>query len=170
MCRVELPPRYWQAETPERSGDMIRAGLAITVLAMSAVGALAQVSGDLLRCRAMTDEQRRLACYDAILVPSASPLSKYEVVPLEELRSYALSYRGRLIETEGWLVPGESYLFLGEGLGDAAPIPIDANNLTRRARETLLEQCGEGCRAKVQGVVRPVNFTTGVVADSVIAP
>jgi hypothetical protein len=151
---------------------MRRAGLGFAVLTIGALGAQAQDGdgSDLLRCRAIPDEQRRLACYDAIIVPSASPLSKYEVVPLEELRSYALSYRGRLIETEGWLKPGETYLFLGKDADDPAPMPVDAANLTRHARETLLEQCGEGCRAKVQGVVRPVNFTTGIVADSVIAP
>ena len=149
---------------------MTRAGLALAVLATGVLGAQAQDASDLLRCRAVADDERRLACYDAIIVPAASPLSKYEVVPLEELRSYALTYRGRLIETEGWLKPGKTYLFLGEDADDPAPIPVDAANLTRRARDTLLEQCGEGCRATVQGEVRPVNFTTGIVADSVIAP
>ena len=149
---------------------MRRAGLALAVLTIGAVGARAQDASDLLRCRSIADEERRLTCYDAITIPSASPLSKYEVVPLEELRSYALTYRGRLIETEGWLKPGKTYLFLGQDAGDPNPVAVDAANLTRRAREALLEQCGEGCRAKVQGAVRPVNFTTGIVADSVIAP
>ena len=49
------------------------------------------------------------------------------------------------------------------------PIPVDFDSLARRDREAFLEACGEGCEATVQGRVRPVNFTTGIVADTLIA-
>jgi hypothetical protein len=40
--------------------------------------------------------------------------------------------------------------------------------LPRHERETFLEKCGSGCDATVQGRVRPVAFTTGIVADAII--
>ena len=131
-------------------------------------GAHAQQSSEILLCRGILDNNRRLACYDGIPLLSSSPLSKYETVPLEELKPYALSYRGRLVETSGWLAPGGRYFFLGLGAADPNQLPIDAGNLSRHARESLLERCGSACQVTIQGSVRPVNFTTGIVADSVI--
>jgi hypothetical protein len=143
--------------------------LAPALLVFVAASGQAQEAGEIVRCRAIADDDRRLACYDAIATSAGSPLSKYEVVTLDELKEYALSYRGKLVETTGWLTPGGSYLFLGLDKDDARPMPVDAENLERRARETLLERCGEGCEATIQGRVRPVNFTTGIVADALIA-
>lgn len=145
-------------------------GAALALLLIAGGTASAQEAGEIARCRAIADDERRLECYDAIPVARASPLSKYEVVTLEEFKEFALSYRGRLIETTGFLRPGASYFFLGLDADDATAIPIDPENLDRRARETLLERCGDGCEATVQGRVRPVNFTTGIVADAVIVP
>jgi hypothetical protein len=142
---------------------------ALALLVFIATSAQAQETSEIVRCRAIADNDRRLACYDAIPTRSGSLLSKYEAVSLDELKDFALTYRGRLVEVTGWLTPGSSYLFLGLDKDDARPMPIDAENLERRARETLLERCGEGCEATIQGRVRPVNFTTGIMADMVIA-
>lgn len=131
-------------------------------------GAWAQTREDMERCRAIENDARRLSCYDAIRLSPGPPRAKYETVPLEELRSFALSYRGQLVEVTGWLVPGEEFLFLGVDETDEAPIPIDFENIPRRQREAFLEECGEACPAAVQGRVRPVNFTTGIVADALI--
>jgi hypothetical protein len=130
--------------------------------------AAAQQNSEIVHCRGIADDERRLACYDGIPVLSGSPLSKYENVPLDELKPYALSYRGRLVETSGWLKPGGRYFFLGIDAADADPLPIDAGNLSRQTRESLVERCGDACEATIQGSVRPVNFTTGIVADSII--
>lgn len=149
--------------------DRIATCAALAVLIASAGIACAQEASEIIRCRAIADNERRLECYDRIPVARASPLNKYENVALEEFKEFALSYRGRLIETTGFLRPGASYFSLGLDADDATPIPIDPENLQRRAREVLLERCGDGCEATVQGRVRPVNFTTGIVADAVIA-
>jgi len=128
----------------------------------------AQTLEDMQRCRAISDEARRLNCYDAIeLAPG--PRSKYEKVDLAELKGFALSYRGQLVEVTGWVKPSAELFFLGLDEADARPVPIDFDSLPRRDRQAFLDACGEGCEATVQGRVRPVNFTTGIVADSLIA-
>jgi hypothetical protein len=124
---------------------------------------LAQEANEIVRCRTVADDEQRLACYDAIPAARPSPLRKYELVPLDELKEFALSYRGRLVETTGYLRPGGGYLLLGLDSADATPMPVDSDSLPRRERETLLERCGSGCEATVQGRVRPVNFTTGIL-------
>jgi hypothetical protein len=128
----------------------------------------AQTLEDMQRCRAISDEARRLNCYDAIeLAPG--PRSKYEKVDLAELKGFALSSRGQLVEVTGWVKPSAELFFLGLDEADARPVPIDFDSLPRRDRQAFLDACGEGCEATVQGRVRPVNFTTGIVADSLIA-
>ena len=128
----------------------------------------AQTLEDMQRCRAVSDETRRLGCYDAIeLAPG--PRSKYEKVDLAELKGFALSYRGQLVEVTGWIKPGAELFFLGLDEADARPIPVDFDSLPRRDRQAFLDACGAGCEATVQGRVRPVNFTTGIVADTLIA-
>jgi hypothetical protein len=133
-----------------------------------AASAHAQTREDILRCREIVDTERRLACYDTIEL-SGSPRSKYEVVDLSELKGFALSYRGHLVEVQGWIQPGGDLLLLGVDQADQSTIPIDFQALPRRDREAFLQACGEGCEATVQGRVRPVNFTTGIVADALIA-
>jgi hypothetical protein len=129
----------------------------------------AQTREDMERCRAIEHDMRRLACYDAIRLSPGPPRSKYEAVPLDELKSFALSYRGQLVEVTGWLTPGDDFFFLGVDQADEDPIPIDFEAMPRQARQVFLADCGEGCAAEVQGRVRPVNFTTGIVADALIA-
>jgi hypothetical protein len=142
-------------------------GLAFLGLLWTAV-AVAQNREDMQLCRAIPDDSKRLACYDAIeLAPGPRP--KYEVVDLSDLKSYALSYRGQLVEVSGWVKPGAELFFLGTDAADASPIPIDFNSLGRRYRQAFVSACGEGCQATVQGRVMPVNFTTGIVADGLIA-
>lgn len=131
--------------------------------------AAAQTREDMERCRAILDDSRRLACYDAISIDTGGPLSKYETVSLEDLLSYALSYRGQLVEVSGWIEPGRDFLFMSTEEGASRSLPIDDRNIGRRDRQAFLDQCGKGCAATVQGRVRPVNFTTGIVADTLIA-
>jgi hypothetical protein len=133
-----------------------------------ASSAPAQTREEMERCRAIENDARRLACYDDIRLSPGPPRSKYEALPLEELKSYALSYRGQLVEVVGWLTPGEDFLFLGVDETDEHPIPIEFEGIPRRDRREFLDACGEGCDAAVQGRVRPVNFTTGIVADALI--
>jgi hypothetical protein len=142
-------------------------GLVLLALFWGAA-AEAQNREDMQLCRAISDEAKRLACYDAIeLAPGPRP--KYEVVDLSDLKSYALSYRGQLVEVSGWIKPGAELFFLGTDAADARSVPIDFASLDRRARQTFLSACGDGCQATVQGRVTPVNFTTGIVADALIA-
>src|SRR3954464_4532531 len=90
----------------------------------------AQTLDDMLRCRAISDGTRRLACYDAIEVAPA-PKPKYEKVDLSDLKNYALSYRGELVEVSGWVKPGPELFFLGADQSDTHPIPIDFELLAR---------------------------------------
>src|SRR6266404_1174932 len=141
-------------------------GLLLLGLACCAM-AQAQSLEDMQLCRAISDEARRLACYDAIeLAPAARP--KYAVVDLTDLKDYALSYRGQLVEVSGWLKPGAELFFRGTDQSDAHPIPIDFGALSRRDKQVFLNACGDGCEATVQGRVKPVNFTTGIVADTLV--
>jgi hypothetical protein len=130
--------------------------------------ALAQTRTDMERCRAITDNAARLNCYDAIPLSPDASLSKYEVVDLADLKSFALSYRGDLVEVTGWIRPGGEAMELGSDAADKSPVPVDIGSLARRDRQAFLDTCGEGCRATVQGRVSPVNFTTGIVADALI--
>jgi hypothetical protein len=139
------------------------------VLALGpAEAAHGQTREEMERCRAIEDETRRLACYDAIQLAPSGPISKYEAVSLEELKEFALSYRGHLVEVEGWIKLDDRLLLLGVDAGDERPVPVDFELLPRRDREMIVEQCGTGCEATVRGRVRPVNFTTGIVADVII--
>ena len=144
--------------------------LITTLLGASLLGAgvAAQTLEDMQRCRAITNEARRLACYDAIQVTSA-PKPKYTPVEFAELKNFALSYRGDLVEVSGWIKPGAELFFLGVDVADERPMPVDVDSLPRRERQAFLNACGEGCKATVQGRVSPVNFTTGIVADSIVA-
>ena len=139
------------------------------VLGVAVCGvAAAQTREDMLRCRSISDEARRLACYDAVEL-SGNPRRKYDIVDLTELKSFALSYRGQLVEVRGWVEPAAALLFLGVDEADQTPLPVDFKAISRRDQEAFLEACGTGCEATVQGRVRPVNFTTGIVADTLIA-
>jgi hypothetical protein len=143
--------------------------LAIAFAAAWTTGADAQTRREMEVCRSISDEGRRLACYDAIELLGATR-RKYEILDLSELKSFALSYRGNLVEVGGWIEPGEEgLLFLGVDQADPEPMPVDFEQLSRRDREDFLEACGGGCEATVQGRVRPLNFTTGIVADALIA-
>jgi len=139
-----------------------------TLAAAWAGAAGAQTREDMERCRAIENDARRLSCYDAIPISPGPPRSKYETVPLEELKSFALSYRGQLVEVTGWLIPGEAFFFLGVDESDENPIPIDFKSMPRQEHQAFLDECGDGCSAAVQGRMRPVNFTTGIVADALI--
>jgi hypothetical protein len=142
----------------------------LAAFGLGAAGAAnAQTRDEMERCRAIESEMRRLACYDAIRLSPGPPRSKYEMVPLEDLQRFALSYRGDLVEVFGWLTPGDDFFYLGADESDERTVPIDVQNVPRRDREEFLQECGEGCAAAVQGRVRPVNFTTGIVADAIFA-
>jgi hypothetical protein len=160
----------WQGRAGISVGQM-RFFLFACSLAFGVVAgeAQAQVREEFMRCRAITDDERRLACYDGLNLSTASPLSKYEATALEDLQSYALSYRGRFVEVTGWIIPEGRFLSLRLSEADKRSLPVDIDRLARSDREGLLEICGEGCEALVQGRVGPVNFTTGIVADAVIA-
>lgn len=141
----------------------------LTVLVATFAGiAGAQTREEMERCRTIEDDARRLACYDAISLSTGPPRTKYEPVELEELKSFALSYRGQLVEVTGWLTRGDDFLFLGLDESDDRPVPINFESISRRDRRAFLEECGEACAAVVQGRVRPVNFTTGIVADTLV--
>ncbi len=131
--------------------------------------AAAQTREEMELCRAIEDDAKRLTCYDDIRLSTGSPRSKYEAVPLDELKSFALSYRGQLVEVTGWLKPGGSLFFLGVDEKDEHPVPIEFQSVPRQDRQAFLAACGDGCNAAVQGRVRPVNFTTGIVADALFA-
>ena len=151
----------------------MRFALCLFLLAFSSVwitqGA-AQSRVDLERCRSINDSLRRLSCYDGITLSQPPPTrSKYEAVPLAELQSYALSFRGRYVEVTGWLTPGPDLFQLTANAGDAQAVPVDVRALDRRQRDAFVEQCGEGCDATIQGRVGPVGFTTGIAADLLIA-
>jgi hypothetical protein len=141
----------------------------LSLLAAAGAGAEAQTRDDLLRCRMIEEDSLRLACYDAIGISAASPRSKYEAIPLAELQENALGYRGRLVEVSGWIDPDERYFLLKGAEDEARSLPIDFENLTRAEQQTFRSTCGEGCEAIVQGRVGPVNFTTGIVAEALIA-
>jgi hypothetical protein len=130
--------------------------------------AQSQTREDMLRCRSISDEARRLACYDAVEL-AGNPRRKYEILDLTELKSFALTYRGDLVEVIGWIKPEGDFLFLGVDQADTKPLPIDFESISRRDQEAFLGACGEGCEATVQGRVGPVNFTTGIVADTLTA-
>jgi hypothetical protein len=141
----------------------------LSALAVVWAGAAeAQTREDIEHCRAIEDDARRLVCYDDIRLSPGSPRAKYETVAIEELKNFALSYRGNLVEVTGWLTPSEDFWFLGVSESDERPIPIDFESMPRQLREEFLRECGAGCPAAVQGRVRPVNFTTGIVADAMI--
>lgn len=141
--------------------------LALAVM-LSLIGAAteAQIPDDISRCRSIEDDSRRLDCYDAISLPPVSlEHGKYEVVPLAELKDFALSFRGRFVEVSGWVTPARDFLFLKLDEQDATSIPVEFRALPRHLQESFLEQCGTGCGATIQGRVAPVNFTTGIVAE-----
>jgi hypothetical protein len=145
------------------------AAIAVVILALSAArSAVAQSLEDMQACRQITADARRLACYDVIPLVQA-PRPKYDQVDLSDLKSYALSYRDQLVEVSGWLKPGSDLFTLGADASDARPVPIDPGSLPRRDRQAFVTACGEGCQATVQGRVKPVNFTTGIVADALVA-
>lgn len=129
--------------------------------------AQAQTRADIERCRAITDDARRLDCYDAITLAPGTR-SKYDIVPLNELINFALSYRGDLVEVSGWIRPDDDVFFLSPEEGGEESVPIDFGLLSRHERQSFLDQCGDACEATVQGRVSPVNFTTGIVADAII--
>jgi hypothetical protein len=158
-CRLFCPKGY------------MRPGLHVLICAfVLASGApYAQTREDVLRCRSISDDTRRLACYDAVEL-TGNPRRKYEILDLTELKTFALTYRGDLVEVIGWIKPAEdNLLFLGVDQNDPKPLPIDFETIPRRDREAFLSACGAACEATVQGRVGPVNFTTGLVADTLIA-
>ena len=146
----------------------ISIGIFAALAAVCAGAVQAQTREDLVRCRAVADEARRLACYDAIALSPASPRSKYEAIALEELETYALSYRGRFVEVSGWLQPGERFFLLKRNAQAARSLPVEFRGLTRSEQQGVRDLCGKGCEATIQGEVGPVNFTTGITADAVI--
>ena len=149
-----------------RNGGQTIAAMCVLALADAA---FAQTPEDMGRCRAIEDDARRLDCYDAIVLAPTSASRKYEIVPIDELKDFALSYRGRLVEVQGWVALGPTLSFLGIDADDASPMPVDLGLLERRDRQSFIDLCEDGCAATVQGRVGPLNFTTGIVADAVIA-
>ena len=142
----------------------------LLIVGLSGVGPVqAQLRNDVLRCRDIEDDSRRLACYDAMSLSTAAPRSKYEAVPLSELREFALSYRGRLVEVTGWIDVGDRFFSLKSSEADTTALPVDFRSLTRAELQAFREQCAGGCQALVEGRVGPVNFTTGIVADNLVA-
>ena len=140
-----------------------------TTAGLLGISAAAAQEDELGLCRVIEDDSRRLECYDAIPLRPGLLRRKYEAVPLEELRTYRLSYRGRFVEVEGWIAPSGEYFSLGAAPDDSGTMPVELKTLPRRDREELLRQCASGCAAVVRGRVSPVNFTTGIVADAIVA-
>jgi|SRR5688572_4566821 hypothetical protein len=145
----------------------VRFVFSVVVGLILAGAAQAQTRAEIERCRAIADDARRLDCYDAIALAQGTR-SKYDIVPLNELIDFALSYRGDLVEVTGWVRPDDDVYLLGPEQGSEESIPIDFELLSRHERQSFLDECGEGCQATVQGRVSPVNFTTGIVADALI--
>jgi hypothetical protein len=148
---------------------MRRLGSVIVVLlaALWAVAAPAQVRREIETCRAIEDDELRLQCYDGIGLPSGGATRpKYERVELAELEEFPLSYRGSLVEVTGWLIPSGDFFLLKTDPEAADALPVEAETLTRQQRQSVLGTCGKGCRAIVQGKVAPVNFSTGIIADT----
>jgi hypothetical protein len=139
-------------------------GAAVALLPLQA--ASGQTDQDVAACRIIGEAERRLDCYDQI--PLAPSRGKYEALSLDELRSDVLSYRGRLVAVDGWLKPERDHLLIGAAADDPRPLPVEFESLSRRQREAVLERCSGGCQATVQGTVRAVNFTTGIVADAIV--
>jgi hypothetical protein len=167
---VSLVQHCWQ-DNASVLGSAMRRLLPLCVLVVSlgaAEIAKAQTREEMLRCRSISDEEQRLACYDAVEL-TGNPRRKYEILDLTELKSFALTYRGDLVEVIGWIRPSDDFLFLGVDKADAKPLPIDFEAIPRRDRDAFLRACGDGCEATVQGRVGPVNFTTGIVAETLIA-
>lgn len=128
----------------------------------------AQTREDLLRCRAVSEDIRRLGCYDRLRLPrEASGGGKYESITLEELKGDLLGYRGQLVDVSGRLIIALNRLSLSLADDDPAPVPLDVSAMSRNQRQAVIDACGEGCQAVVRGTVGPVAFTTGIVADSV---
>ena len=147
---------------------VIHSVVLVTLCVLWAPAAAGQTLQDIERCREIGEGQLRLQCYDAIIIrPGRLTRSKYEVVDLAELAEYPLSYRGRLVEASGWLTLSEDIFLLSTAADADDGLPIEADSLSRRDRETLVAACLEGCQATVQGKVAPVNFTTGIIADAV---
>jgi hypothetical protein len=161
--RHRLEALHWEWEA-----RALALGCALLAALLAASPARAQ-SNAIERCRAIGDNTLRLQCYDAIDIAPSAPLSKYEAVEIDDLKSFALSYRGDLVEVHGWVSPNGNYLALGADASDKNPLPVDIGSLTRRDRQNFLAACGTGCNATVQGRVQPVNFTTGIVADALFA-
>jgi hypothetical protein len=147
---------------------MDRLSFLFALLVCAADAAVAQTHADLARCRAITDDARRLACYDAIEPLGSSRLSKYEVVGLADFQEFALGYRGRFVEVRGTLRFVDEYATLGLDAGDAAAIPVELENLSRQELRTIRDACPESCEATVQGRAAPLRFTTGIRADVVV--
>ncbi len=149
---------------------MKRAALALFACCslVSGTGVWAQTHEEINRCRGIADDARRLACYDAIRLSPLLPPSKYERLAIADLQNYALSYRGRLVEVEGWIRPERDFYLLGAALDDPRPLPVDVRVLGRRERDQLAGQCAAGCAVLIQGRVGPVNFVTGIVAETVL--
>ncbi len=141
----------------------------LTLIGVSwSCAAPAQMRGDLARCRSITDDTRRLECYDGLSAePDFPRLGKYNSVALQELKAFPLSYRGRFVEVRGWLVPTPDIFELKLDEQDPRPFPVNVESLSRHDRETLVQRCGAGCPALVRGKVGPVAFVTGIVADSI---
>ena len=138
------------------------------LFSMLASLAAAQTHADLARCRAIADDARRLDCYDAIEPLGAANLSKYEVVPIEDFRAFALGYRGRFVELRGRMTLADDSATLAIDAQDREAIPIGLENLSRQELRAIQGACPDGCDATVQGRAAPVRFTTGVVADTVV--
>lgn len=149
---------------------MRRVGSVIVVMlaALGAPAAPAQTRQEIETCRAIADDELRLQCYDGMGLPrGGAPRPKYERVELAELEQYPLSYRGNLVEVTGWLIPSGDFFLVKTDPEAADALPVEAETLSRHQLQSILATCGEGCRAIVQGKVAPVNFSTGIIADTV---
>jgi hypothetical protein len=146
---------------------LVRLVMVVLGVVACAYEASAQMRLDVERCRAIADDEMRLRCYDDIRLPGPIVRAKYEQVDLAELEEFPLSYRGRLVEVTGWLALSRDNLLLKTSSESEASMPIDAESLSRHERQSLLAACGEGCEATVQGKVAPVNFVTGIIADTI---
>ena len=150
---------------------MRRVGFVIVVMMGAlASAAPAQMRREIETCRAIADDALRLQCYDGIGLPRAgAPRPKYERVELGELEEYPLSYRGSLVEVTGWLIPSGDFFLVKTDPEAADALPVEAEALTRHQLQSILATCAEGCGAIVQGKVAPVNFSTGIIADTIRA-
>ena len=123
------------------------------------------------QCRNITDSLARLTCYDGIPLPDGpnpSELDEFRKISMDDFKVDQKSMRGQRVELQGKLSLFGEMLMLQNGQIDMSPIIVEFSDLRREQRLRIIQRCGMGCNATIQGQVGDVFFQTGIVASSVI--